>query len=188
MHSSFGHILATLRDVDGVIGAFIISDDGQLVDKDLPSIFDASLFHEAGPRIVRLRDTLSSSGDEMEWCSLRFNDHKLNVRVTPMGFLCVISSSTVNVPALKMGVQLAQRRIMSEYGSLPPESAPRAIPSPPPSNPPSSNPPSQSVSSTSPSLAPPSWTQGPYSTTPPPPSAPMVGQESAKMYRGRPVK
>jgi predicted regulator of Ras-like GTPase activity (Roadblock/LC7/MglB family) len=114
MQTTIYPVLATLRDVEGVEGAFLLSDGGALVDKDLPAMFDAELFREVGPRIVRLRETFSAVGDEMDTLAIRFADFKLFIRSMQPGFLCVLCSVAVNVPALRMGVQLAQRRILAE--------------------------------------------------------------------------
>jgi predicted regulator of Ras-like GTPase activity (Roadblock/LC7/MglB family) len=156
-------ILSTLRDVEGVEGAFVISSDGALLDKDLPAMFDPQLFVEVGPRIVRLKETFASGGDEMDSCMIRFSDFKLFIRAMQEGFLCILSSVAVNMPALRMGVQLAQRRILA---ALTPDE--------------SGSPPSSPGS-----LAPPSWTSGGHGTIPP--SAPPTSR-SALTYRGRPVK
>src|SRR5258708_3662407 len=114
MAENLSSILSTLRDVAGVHGAFILNDDGALLDKDLPSMFDASLFREVGPRIVRLRETFLSGGDDMDTCAMRFFEHMLCVRAMKKGYLCVLSAVGVNMPSLKMGTQLAQRRIQTE--------------------------------------------------------------------------
>lgn len=155
-------ILSTLRDVEGVEGAFVISSDGVLLDKDLPAMFDPQLFLEVGPRIARLKETFASGGDEMDSCVIRFADFKLFIRAMQQGFLCILSSVGVNMPALRMGVQLAQRRILAELV---------------PADAPASTPPA--------SLAPPSWNTGAYG--PASPSAPPPSK-SALTYRGRPVK
>jgi predicted regulator of Ras-like GTPase activity (Roadblock/LC7/MglB family) len=168
MQTTIFPILSTLRDVDGVQGAFVISEDGALIDLDMPAMFEPSLFAEVGPRIVRLQETFASGGDEMDACALRFSDFKLYIRSMQKGFLCILSSIGVNMPALKMGVQLAQRRILSELGA--PEGASGSAP---PS-----------------SLAPPNWTSGAYgpSSSPPPNSSPPASSKAGLTYRGRPVR
>ena len=168
MRTSIFPILSTLRDVDGVQGAFVISDTGALIDLDMPAMFAPQLFDEVGPRIVRLRETFASGGDEMDACTIRFSDFKLYVRAMQTGFICILSSIGVNMPALKMGAQLAQRRILTELGLS--DGSP--------------------VSSPPPSLAPPSWAAGAYgpASSAPPASAPPVSSRAGLTYRGRPVK
>jgi predicted regulator of Ras-like GTPase activity (Roadblock/LC7/MglB family) len=159
MDTTIGPILSTLRDVEGVQGAFVISDEGDLVDKDLPAMFDASLFREVGPRIARLYEAFLSGGDQMDACVVRFHDFKLYVRAMQPGFLCILSSVGVNMPALKMGVQLARRRILAEYG----------------------------VASDSMSAPPP--TVAPRSSAVPSAPIPQMAPDAAPMtYRGRPVR
>jgi hypothetical protein len=168
MQTTIIPILSSLRDVDGVLGAFVISEDGNLIEFDMPAMFAPSLFEEVGPRIVRLRETFASGGDEMDACTMRFGDFKLYIRAMQMGFICILSSIGVNMPSLKMGAQLVQRRILAEFGLS--DGSPASSPPPP-------------------SLAPPSWTGSAYesvsSTGPissPPPST------SGLTYRGRPVR
>lgn len=111
--------LSALRDIQGVHGSFFVSSAGRLVSKDLPGVFDEALFAEVGPRIARLQETLTSSGDDVDMCLLRFAEHKLFLRPTVTGFLCVLMASSVNLPALKMAVSLAARRINAELASSP---------------------------------------------------------------------
>jgi predicted regulator of Ras-like GTPase activity (Roadblock/LC7/MglB family) len=120
---SISQTLSSLRDIQGVHGSFFVSPAGRLVSKDLPSVFDEALFAEVGPRVVRLQETLTSTGDDLEMCLLRFAEHKLFMRPTVTGSLCVLMSAAVNLPALKMAVNLAARRVNAELtgvGELPP--------------------------------------------------------------------
>jgi hypothetical protein len=84
----------------------------------------------------------------MDSCTIRFSDFKLYIRAMQSGFICILSSIGVNMPALKMGAQLAQRRILAELGS------PDGLVSGLVSGSPVSSPPS--------SLAPPNWATGVY--------------------------
>jgi predicted regulator of Ras-like GTPase activity (Roadblock/LC7/MglB family) len=165
MGENLSSILSTLRDVAGVHGSFVISDDGALLDKDLPSMFDASLFREVGPRIVRLRETFLSGGDDMDTCAIRFFEHMLFVRAMKRGYLCVLSAVGVNMPSLKMGTQLAQRRIQTELAVASASNGP--------------------ISHAPDSHGAPS--RAPASQKAPPPSAPAPSQR-VQMYRGHPVK
>jgi predicted regulator of Ras-like GTPase activity (Roadblock/LC7/MglB family) len=133
--------LSSLRDIQGVHGSFFVSPAGRLVAKDLPSVFDEALFAEVGPRLVRLRDTLMSTGDDLDSCLLRYAEHKLFMRPTLTGSLCVLMAASVNMPALKMAVSLAARRVNAELAGLG-ELAPSVMtPSQPPPAPLSSPPP-----------------------------------------------
>jgi predicted regulator of Ras-like GTPase activity (Roadblock/LC7/MglB family) len=129
---SISQTLSALRDIQGVHGSFFVSPAGRLVSKDLPSVFDEALFAEVAPRIVRLQETLTSTGDDLDMCLLRFAEHKLFFRPTVTGSLCVLMAASINLPALKMAVNLAARRINAELtgvGELPP-SVPPSVSSP----------------------------------------------------------
>jgi predicted regulator of Ras-like GTPase activity (Roadblock/LC7/MglB family) len=128
---SISQTLSALRDIQGVHGSFFVSGAGRLVSKDLPGVFDEALFAEVGPRIARLQETLTSAGDDVDMCLLRFAEYKLFLRPTVTGFLCVLMASSVNLPALKMAVSLAARRINAELAASP-SSAPPDLASLPP--------------------------------------------------------
>jgi predicted regulator of Ras-like GTPase activity (Roadblock/LC7/MglB family) len=127
--------LSSLRDVQGVHGSFFISPAGRLVAKDLPSVFDEALFTEVGPRLLRLQETLMSSGDDLEMCLLRYNEHKLFLRPTLTGSLCVLMSASINLPALKMAVNLATRRVNADLAGVGELAQPAPSPSSPPPSP-----------------------------------------------------
>jgi predicted regulator of Ras-like GTPase activity (Roadblock/LC7/MglB family) len=100
-----------LRDVDDVHGSFLLGPEGELLARDLPAVFHAELFAEVGPRIARLRDTFDPSGSEPTSATLRFADHKLYLRSLGTSVLCVLTGAKVNVPALRMAMNLVARRV-----------------------------------------------------------------------------
>jgi predicted regulator of Ras-like GTPase activity (Roadblock/LC7/MglB family) len=107
-------ILRGMSDVEGVIGSFVVSDAGGLIDTDLPATFDASVFAEAGPRLVRLADLGTTFGEDFRFLVLRFDEHKLYVRAVSGAFLGVILSLEASVPSLKAAANLVARRIEAE--------------------------------------------------------------------------
>jgi predicted regulator of Ras-like GTPase activity (Roadblock/LC7/MglB family) len=104
-------ILAAMRDVDGVHGSFVVTRAGLLAGKDLPPMFDDAVLNEVGRRVARLYEGLSAAGQEPDHCVMRFADHKLYLRSVANGFLCVLSTNSVNTPALKMALTLTSRRV-----------------------------------------------------------------------------
>jgi hypothetical protein len=124
--------LAGLRDVQGVHGSFVLSESGGLLGKDLPAVFHDDLLGETGPRIVRLCEALEHGGEALENLALRFTDHKLHVRRSRGGFLCVIADVTANASALKMALALVARRLGASDGTTGEHSVP------PPTMPPNS--------------------------------------------------
>jgi len=123
--------LVGLRDVDDVLGSFVIGARGELLAKDLPQVFRDELFAEMGPRLVRLRETLEAGGEGMGSLLLRFDEHKLHVRAVGASLLGVVTGAKVNAPALRMATNLVVRRIESEAnnpGRLEPPSVRPSVP------------------------------------------------------------
>jgi len=104
-------ILAGMRDVDGVHGSFVVTKTGALAGKDLPPMFDDAVLNEVGRRIVRLHEGLCADAEDFDHCVMRFADHKLYLRSVANGFVCVLSTNSVNTPALKMAMTLTSRRV-----------------------------------------------------------------------------
>jgi predicted regulator of Ras-like GTPase activity (Roadblock/LC7/MglB family) len=187
--------LRMLRDVQGVHGSFVVAESGSLVDRDLPAAFDDALFADVGPRVSRLFETFVSGGRDMETCLLRYAEHKLYVRKMTWGIMGVLSSASVNLPALRMVANLVVRRID-------PETAPRPSTHPLSSTPllltarSASSPPIKAAITPPVPLVP-----QPHSQAPPKIDAlggggvPMDGRDATppgsdrrvRMYRGRPV-
>ena len=107
--------LLALKDVQGVQGGFVLAGNGSLVAMEMPPLFDAAMFAELGPRIERLSESFASLGDELESCMVRFADHVLSVkRFAKGGALCVLATHQVNLPALKMAMNLADKRLSGQ--------------------------------------------------------------------------
>jgi hypothetical protein len=105
--------LQGLRDVEGVIGSFALDDSGGLVSKDLPAVFHDDVLMESGPRIMRLCEAIEHGGEALDSLVLRFADHKLHIRRSRGGLLCVIADADSNPPALRMALALVARRLGS---------------------------------------------------------------------------
>jgi predicted regulator of Ras-like GTPase activity (Roadblock/LC7/MglB family) len=103
--------LLGLSDVEGVLGGFVIDPSGELIDTNLPAAFDANVFSEAGPRIVRFVEASAALATGIKSCVLRFAEHKLFVREVSGAFLGVLMAANASVPALKVATNLVARRI-----------------------------------------------------------------------------
>jgi hypothetical protein len=75
----------------------------------------------------------------MDACMLRFAEHKVYVRKMTWGLIGVLSSAAINLPALRMVLNLVVRRIDPEMGAGAVVSSfprpPGATPAPPPLTP-----------------------------------------------------
>jgi predicted regulator of Ras-like GTPase activity (Roadblock/LC7/MglB family) len=92
--------LATLRDIAGINGSFVFGADGRLMAREIHAMFDDGALAGASERLARLRETFAAVGDELELAVMRFQDHKLFLKVLPSGVLCILAESSVNMPAL----------------------------------------------------------------------------------------
>ncbi|HET9958845.1 MAG TPA: hypothetical protein VFQ61_30335 [Polyangiaceae bacterium] len=190
-------VLHGLRDVEGVLGSFILSETGELLLRDLPGIFDNELFYEAGPRLTRLCDALSAQGEPLEAAGLRYAEHKLHLRRAQGCILCVLSTAQANPPALKMALSLLARRLEIRAAELraPEMTASPQSPLPSGAGKPASAPPSGAQKSNGQGIVPgtghsvhgwgPSSGQsGARQSEPPPNGTARV----IRTYRGRPIE
>jgi hypothetical protein len=119
MTSSVVESLQGLRDVQGVLGSFVLGRSGRVLCKDLPRLFDDRVFEEVGPRILRLKETLSGDGPGLDNVVIRYSEHKLHLRFLSANVLGVITSIGVNAASLKMALTLSSRRIETDLGPEP---------------------------------------------------------------------
>jgi hypothetical protein len=125
--------LRALRDVQDVYGGFLVSIQGDLLARDLPAMFSVELMNDVAARVALLGDACRDCGEILTECVLRYNEHKLHLRSTPVGVLGVITGTGVNAPALRMAMNLVVRHAQAEFAAAPrPEHEPFDRPSSPP--------------------------------------------------------
>ena len=111
MSSNLSAVLYSIRDVEGVYGSFVVSSQGTLIERDMPAVFDGTVLEQAGVRVASIYETFDSVGNDIKTCMLRFKEHKLYTRRLEKGYLCVLSPLSINMPTLRMAVNLVARRI-----------------------------------------------------------------------------
>ncbi|HEV8246665.1 MAG TPA: roadblock/LC7 domain-containing protein [Polyangiaceae bacterium] len=178
--------LKALRDVDGVLGSFVLDSEGSLLARDLSQVFDSELLCDVGPRIRRMADGLAESGEVPGSVLLHFKDHKLWLRTIESYMLCVLGVPQVNRPALRMALTLVSRRVApllaSEQAAL--ESVPPPIPASIPS---SHSGPDTLISAPAHLLSPHSAPAVTLAPTPPPAPVSSAAPVKKAMWRGRPI-
>jgi predicted regulator of Ras-like GTPase activity (Roadblock/LC7/MglB family) len=103
--------LASLRDIKGVTGSFIVGTSGQLVARDTPALLAEDILGPVAPRLIRLWDTLREVDPALDQAVISYESQKLYVRPVVEGLLCAIVPLGTNMPALRMAVNLLLKRI-----------------------------------------------------------------------------
>ncbi|MBK7152647.1 MAG: hypothetical protein IPL19_33595 [Sandaracinaceae bacterium] len=198
---SVAPLLSTLRDVEGVMGSFVVDLLGQVRARDMPAMFDDHALEEAAPRIARLKDALETQGEQIDSVTLSHGPHLLFLRTAGEIILCVLVRQDVSAPSLRMGTSLVLKRLpdvlaaaaqaASKASTLPPtlRPAPPASPSQAAFSP--VLPPPAPVPVIAPPPPPPPRVSGPPPVPAPLPlAAPVVVQEAPhhkiqRFFRGR---
>lgn len=103
--------LATLRDIDGVVGSFVIDAEGHVLGRDMPNLFDEDTLGYAGERLARLRHALEGERCNLDGGVARFGQHLLVMKAAAERTLCVIVPQGTNLIALQMGANIVARRV-----------------------------------------------------------------------------
>jgi predicted regulator of Ras-like GTPase activity (Roadblock/LC7/MglB family) len=115
--------LASLRDINGVTGSFIVGTGGQLVARDTSALLSEDILAPVGPRLVRLWDTLREVDKSLDQAVISYESQKLYVRPVVQGLLCTIVPLGTNMPALRMAVNLLLKKINPRLVEMQSESA-----------------------------------------------------------------
>jgi len=101
--------LGSLRDIEGILGSFFVSSEGEVMEADFPPAFEAVAF-SVGQRVTRLRDALSLEGGNVSMLTVRYPNHKLALRSVSGGALVVLAGASVNDAALRSAMHLVGQR------------------------------------------------------------------------------
>ncbi|MEY4514322.1 MAG: hypothetical protein RLZZ450_6444 [Pseudomonadota bacterium] len=130
MESMAASALTALRDIEGVLGSFLLDADGHILARDLPPLFDATALANASVHLARLRAALEVEGNSFESCVARFGPHLLLLRAAQTHTLCVLCPRGTNMPAVHMSTTLIARRIGNPAGRTSSPSLPPPAPDP----------------------------------------------------------
>jgi predicted regulator of Ras-like GTPase activity (Roadblock/LC7/MglB family) len=130
MNHSLIAILASLRDIEGVLGSFIWLSDGQVLATDMPEDCQPGTIEAVAARVQRLCEAFSSLGRQFEGTTLAFAQYRLHVCAVDHAFIAVVLASHVNMSALKMAATLALRELSSVLSR--PRTARISLPEPKP--------------------------------------------------------
>lgn len=115
--------LASLKDIPGVVGSFVLDPQGALVAKEMPAVYSAAIFPELGRRLVSVGEVLEQQTAAFQELLLKFEGSWLFVRRTTQCLLSVLVSETVNYPALRMATNVALKQLSDQIAAQPPMAA-----------------------------------------------------------------
>ena len=101
--------LSGLKDIDGVFGSFLIDMSGGVLGLDLPKLFGPPIVGEVGKRLVRLRESFETQGDELRSLEVRYAQQRVYVRVCDSFLLGVLVLGNVNMALLSMATSVVLR-------------------------------------------------------------------------------
>lgn len=113
------NVLASLKDIPGVVGSFVLTPEGALVAKEMPSVYPATIFPEMGRRLVSVGEVLEQQTATFQELLLKFEGSWLFIRRTTQCLLSVLVAETVNYPALRMATNVALKQIHDRIATLP---------------------------------------------------------------------
>jgi hypothetical protein len=137
--------LRTLRDIEGVLGSFVVGERGELLGRDVTAACGSEVLALVGGRLQQLCNAFASAdiGGAFESTTLYFPQYKLHIRALANVLVVAVVSAEVNLPALKMAMNMLGRSLMIDLAAhnagaresrVPPEAfAPREsrVPLPP---------------------------------------------------------
>jgi hypothetical protein len=136
--------LRTLRDIDGVLGSFVIGRNGDLLGRDVTAACGSDVLRLVGGRLQQLANAFASAeiGGPFESTTLYFPQYKLHIRALGNVLIVAVVSADVNLPALKMAMHMLGRQLLTDLAaskrtSAPPppppaRESPTSVPPPPP--------------------------------------------------------
>jgi predicted regulator of Ras-like GTPase activity (Roadblock/LC7/MglB family) len=104
-------VLKGLNDVDGVVGGFVGSPDGEVLASSLPPFIGQADLGAAVTRLARIFQCTAEASVDTDAGQLRFDDYKLFTNRYDWGVLCVLAESRTNARILRMATRVAARHM-----------------------------------------------------------------------------
>jgi hypothetical protein len=117
--------LRALRDIDGVLGSFVIGRRGELLGRDVTAACGSGVLALVGGRLQQLANAFASAniGGPFESTTLYFSQYKLHIRALGNVLIVAVVSASVNLPALKMAMNMLGRQLLADLAAAKREGA-----------------------------------------------------------------
>ena len=120
--------LQALRDIEGVLGSFAIGERGEVLARDVTAACGSEVLALVGGRLSQLCDAFVNAdiGGPFESTTLHFAQYKLHIRALGGMFLVAVVAADVNLPALKMAMNMLARQLVQALAATDPAPDPHA--------------------------------------------------------------
>ncbi len=102
--------LSTLKEIQGVLGGFLVDTQGKVIANDLPSYIREAIDH-VGARLLHTAEALGMFNGDQQLCSLNFKNYRLILRSSEVGLVSVLAERQANLAALRMALNLVARQL-----------------------------------------------------------------------------
>jgi hypothetical protein len=111
--------LRTLRDIEGVLGSFVLGERGEVLGRDVTAACGSEVLALVGGRLQQLCYAFVSAdiGGPFESTTLYFPQYKLHIRALANLFIVAVVSAEVNLPALKMAMSMLGRQLLNDLAA-----------------------------------------------------------------------
>jgi predicted regulator of Ras-like GTPase activity (Roadblock/LC7/MglB family) len=115
-HSQMETILRDINAVVGVTGSFVCDDEGRVVAKLMPNVFNDNLLSPVGRTIAQTIAGLKIAqrckiGD----IDLVYDQGRIIVKSLEEGCLCILCVKRVNTPLLNLAVNVAAKKLEEKF-------------------------------------------------------------------------
>jgi predicted regulator of Ras-like GTPase activity (Roadblock/LC7/MglB family) len=104
--------LDELCGMQGVNGAFLLSEEGALLEFSAPPIYDRELLAQAAATLTRATDSMSVQHNNWETLVAHYDQEKLYVVRMEGSILCVIADGSLNLPFLNVAIKVAKKKLL----------------------------------------------------------------------------
>jgi predicted regulator of Ras-like GTPase activity (Roadblock/LC7/MglB family) len=120
-HGEMETVLRDINAVVGVTGSFVCDEEGHVIARLLPNVFDTNMLSPVGRTVAQTIAGLKIvSRRRVDDLDLVYDDGRLIVKNVGDGCLCVLCVKRVNVPLLNLTVNVAVKKLQEKLKEAPP--------------------------------------------------------------------
>jgi predicted regulator of Ras-like GTPase activity (Roadblock/LC7/MglB family) len=130
------NILKDINAVVGVTGSFVSNEDGYVLSRLMPSVFDDQMLSNVSRTMAQTIAGLKiAQQSEVGNIDLLYNDGRLIVKDVGEGCLCILCVKRINVPLLNLTANVAVKKLQGKLKEAEPSASPEVTPQEPEAEP-----------------------------------------------------